>query len=182
MSKDIDMKDNKKIEYIIGNEFALKPKISEMFLIINDNKKIPFKEILEIAQKIPSDKYEDENLKYLLNNYNKELYISYINEVKFDFKIENIIGTNILLKPLNLRKSEYSSDFYEIICNEQLECLRNNFKNSTFGCPCSQIPIEISVLNLSIHQNDNKTHNVYLKYKKEFNRLNEISLNNKKKI
>ena len=179
MSKDIEMIDNTKIEYIIGNEFALKPKISEMFLIINDNKKIPFKEILEIAQKIPSDKYEDENLKYLLNNYNKELYISYINEVKFDFKIENIIGTNILLKPLNLRKSEYSSDFYEIICNEQLECLKNNFENSTFGCPCSQLHIEISLLNLSIHQNDNRTHNVYLKFKKEFNRLDEISLNNK---
>ena len=180
MSKDIDMKDITKIEYNIRNEFALKPKISEMFLIIKDNIQIPFKEILEIAQKIPSDKYENENLKYSLNNCNKELYISYINEIKFNFEIENIIGTNILQKPLNLRKSEYSSDFYEIICNEQLECLRNNFENSTFGCPCSQITIEISLLNLSIHQNDNKTHNVYLKNKKEFNRLDESSLNNKK--
>ena len=46
MSKDIDMKDITKIEYNIKNEFALKPKISEMFLIIKDNIQIPFKEIL----------------------------------------------------------------------------------------------------------------------------------------
>ena len=177
MKKDIEMKDITKIlKNEIENEFALKSKISDMFLKIKENIQIPFKEILELVQKIPSDKYESENLKYSLNNYQTELYISHISEVDFDFQIENIKGTNLLQKPFNLRKSELTSDFYEIICNEQLESLRNNFKNSTFGCPCTQLPIEISLLNLCEHQNDNKKHNVYLKIKKEFNKLDEIIL------